>query len=221
MTRFYLLTFSLIITCSLDAQVSESLETMSLGQQNALVVDLPYTQKFALNVWRDYIKDFKGKTKKVKRSDELFTDDATVSYLSSNTVDIYSVIDRDGSENSTLKLWIDLGGGFVSSNTFPDAYEGSVSLVEGYQKMLNVEDIKLELKAEQSKLKDLQRELTKLERLNDRYHKEIETWKEKIAKNEELIVTNVEDQESAREDIDSQAEAVKAVEIKLANAESN
>ena len=76
--------------------IQEMMASMSLGDHNAIVLHLPYETKFADNIWKDYLKNFKGKSKKVKRSDEVFTDDANISYISNNTVDIYSIIQSDG-----------------------------------------------------------------------------------------------------------------------------
>ena len=193
---------------------------MSLGNNNGFILELPeYDQKFAAQVWKAYLKQFKGKTKKVKRSSELFTDDATISYMSSNSVDLYSNIERSGS-GSSLNIWFDLGGAFLDSENHSEAREGVDLFLNGFQKELNVEQIKDELSAEQKELKSLEGKLSKLQSLNDRYHKEIENWKEKIAANEEKIKTNVNDQADMENAIGGQKEKVKDVEVKLAKAEN-
>ena len=99
--------------------ITEVVENMSIGQHNAVILNLPYDVKFVDTVWKDYLKTFKGKSRKVKKSDEVFTDDASISYISNNTVDIYSVVLKSG-EGAQLKMWMDLGGGFVDSQNFPD-----------------------------------------------------------------------------------------------------
>ena len=193
---------------------------MSLGRNNGFILDLPeYDVKFATQVWKSYLKEFKGKTKKVKRSTELFSDDVTISYMSSNTVDLYSKIERSGT-GSTLNIWFDLGGAFLDSENHAEAREGVDLFVEGFQKDLNVEQIKDELSTEQKELKSLEGKLSKLQSLNDRYHKEIENWKEKIAANEEKIKTNVNDQADMENAIGGQKDKVKDVEVKLAKAEN-
>jgi len=200
--------------------IEESLEQMSLGQQNAMIVSLPYDVKLVEDVWKDYLKNFKGRSKKQKRSDIVFTDDASISDVSDNTVDIYSEVNKMG-DGASLKIWMDLGGGFVDSRGFPDAYDGVVRLIQGFEKDLNVEHIKIELKEEERRLNDLDKSLSKLERLNEKYHKEIENWKEKILENEEEIEVNFSDQEEAQKAIDAQKEVIRLVEVKLSEAESN
>ncbi|NND33427.1 MAG: hypothetical protein HKN76_12620, partial [Saprospiraceae bacterium] len=134
-------------------------------------------------------------------------------------VDLYSFIEKAG-DGSQLKLWMDLGGGFVDSENFPDAYEGLRAMLQGFEKELNIENIKVELKHEENRLKELERDLVKLDKLRERYLKEIESWKEKITKNEELIQVNDQDQIDIKVTIEKQKETVKEVEIKLAKAES-
>ncbi|MBK8502292.1 MAG: hypothetical protein IPL46_08820 [Saprospiraceae bacterium] len=218
LSLFIIIFFS--FTTNFYAQdIEEMVAAMSLGQQNAMILDLPYDVKFAEGVWKDYLKEFKGKSKKVKRSDEVFTDDASISYISTNTVDIYSIVQKNG-DGSQLKLWMDLGGGFVDSERFPDAYEGVKTMFLGFEKLLNVENIKIELKNEETRLKDLEKDLSKLERLNEKYLKDIEDWKAKIAENETLVVTNIKDQGDMKKTIDDQKETIRQVEIKLAKAEN-
>lgn len=199
--------------------IQEVKANMSLGEHNALLLALPYDVKLSDQVWKDYLKTFKGKSRKVKKSDEVFTDDASISYISNNTVDIYSLVEKSG-EGSQLKMWMDLGGGFVDSQNFPDAFEGVKVFLRGFEKQLNVENIKIELKNEENRLKELEKELVKLERLNEKYHQEIEEWKAKIAENESLIDTNVKEQTDVNHTITSQKEVIRKVEVKLSKAEN-
>lgn len=200
--------------------LTESVQSMSIGANNSLTLDLPmYDDKFVEKYWKDYLKDFKGKAKKVKRSTELFSDDAEISYMSNNSVDIYSQVKRAG-DGSELTVWFDLGGAFLNSDDHPEAYQGALTFFDGLQNLLKVENIKLELDEEEKNLKDLERELTKLEKLNEKYHKQIEDWKSKIAENEQLIDQNILDQEGAQRAIDDQKEVIRSVEVKLANAEN-
>jgi len=193
---------------------------MSLGVNNGFSLELPdYDHKFTADIWRKYLKEFKGKTKKVKRSSELFTDDASIAYLSSNTVDLYSDIERAGN-GSSVNIWIDLGGSFIDSENHSEAFEGVEMLLERFRKKLNVEQIKRELSEEEKELKSLENQLRKLQSLNERFHKEIENWKKKIAENEEKIATNVNDQSDVDKAIVDQKDKVKDVEVKLAKAEN-
>ncbi len=203
-----------------QSSVDEEVRGMNLGANNATVLTLPqYDSKLAEKVWKSYIKNYDGKTKRVKRSKESFTDDASIPAISSNTVDMYSIIESDGA-GSKLILWTDLGGSFLNSEDHQEAYEGMMVFLDGYQRDLNIEQIKLELKAEEGELKDMEKNLNKLQRQNEKYHREIEDWKSKIAENEDLIKTNVNDQEEMQATIEGQKEEIRDVEIKLAKAKS-
>ena len=199
--------------------LEESIQSMSAGSNNALTLELDnYDKRLAESVWKDFLKKYKGKTKKVKRSDEWFTDDADVGAISSSPVDIYSTIRSTGS-GSELTLWVDLGGTFVNSEDHESEFEGVTTFLAGYKRALNMEMIKKELSDQESELKKLERQLVQLEKQNERFHKEIEAWKKRIVENEEKIDLNIADQGDMRSAIEMQKEKVRDVEIKLAKAE--
>ncbi|NND06091.1 MAG: hypothetical protein HKN87_06910 [Saprospiraceae bacterium] len=221
MTNVIYISLALFFTQIAMAQdIVEEVRGMNLGANNAISLTLPdYDQKMAEGVWKDYIKGFDGKTKRVKRSKESLTDDASIPYVSSNTVDIYSIVESNGS-GSKLVLWTDLGGSFLNSEDHQEAYEGMIIFLDGYLKELNIEQIKRELKMEEGELKDLEKNLSKLQRQNEKYHREIEDWNQKIAENEDLIKTNVKDQEDMQGAIEDQKGEIKDVEVKLAKAKN-
>lgn len=216
-----LFTMSLTTTNILNAQyIEEGIMDMSLGANNGFTLDLPeYDYKFTLATWKDYLKDFRGKTKKVKRSSELFTDDATISYLATGSIDLYSLVEKVGN-GSAVNTWFDLGGTFIDTENQTEASEGVELFLNGFKKQLKVEQIKIELSAEEKELKSLEQRLKKLVNLHEKYNKEIENWKVKIAENENKITTNVRDQEDMESAIKGQKDRVKDVEVKLAKAES-
>jgi len=200
--------------------VAEEVRGMNLGANNAVVLTLPqYDQKMAEGVWKDYLKEFDGKTRRVKRSKESFTDDASIPFISSNTVDLYSIVESNGA-GSKVVLWTDLGGSFLTSDDHQEAYEGMMVFLDGYQKALNVEQIRLDLKMEEDELKDMEKNLSKLQRQNEKFHREIEDWQQKIAENEDLIKTNVKDQEDMQVTIENQKGEIRDVEVKLAKAKN-
>jgi hypothetical protein len=193
---------------------------MNLGANNAVVLSLPqFDDKMADDVWKDYLKTFDGKTKRVRRSDESFTDDASIPYISASTLDLYSLVQESGS-GSELVLWIDLGGAWLESSTNPEAYEGTLAFLDGYQKQLRVAYIEYELEVEEDELKDMEKDLSKLERDNEKLHQEIEDWRQKIAENEESIKQNVSEQETLKNTIEMQKEEIRKVNVKLANAKN-
>ena len=128
-----LLAMNLLLFSGIRAQISEESRSMSLGVRNALVLDIPDTEaNFVEKLWKKYVKTYGGKTKKVRSSDEIFTDDADVVALGgANSVDLYALVEELGN-GSSLSMWVDLGGAFLASDTHSDRY------VEGEKYMIRL-----------------------------------------------------------------------------------
>jgi hypothetical protein len=87
------------------AQIKEAPTAMSKGTNNAFSLELRTTvQKDVEKSWEKYIKGFKGKVKKDKKSGQILADNSTMENLSSNTVDVYSTV-RSSGENTILTVW--------------------------------------------------------------------------------------------------------------------
>ncbi len=203
-----------------QAQISEDDRSMSIGINNALILDLPDTDdKFADKLWKKFIKPYGGKVKKVKKSDEWLSDNAEIVGIGgANTIDIYAEAKEAGNDTELI-MWIDLGGAFLSSDDHPDAYVEGEKLLMRYALFVAKEKTKMELEDEEKKLKKLESSLKKLRRDNERYHRDIENAKEKIKKAEANIVDNEVKQEETGQLIDMQKEAVQLVKQKLAELE--
>jgi len=205
--------FNVTIT---NAQISEESKSMNLGVKNALVLELPGTkEKFVEKLWKKYIKDYKSKAKKVKKADELLADDCEIPSIGgANTVDVYTRASANG-DNVYLTMWVDLGGAFLSSAEHPDRYTEAEKFLMRFALEVTKEKIKIEIEDEEDKLKDFEKNMKKLVRANDGYHRDIEQAKEKIKKATANIEQNEIDQEKSQKQIDSQKEAVKKVKKRL------
>ena len=199
------------------ARITEQVRTMSMGSESALVLSIADAdEKLVEEVWKNYIKDFyRGKTKKMRREGEWFTDDASITAIGgSNTVDLYAVIDQAGKDVDFL-LWCDLGGAFLSSDSHPERYREAEALLQKFNLEVTKAKIQQELDEEEKELKKLENELKKLENDNERAHKEIEKAREAIAKAEKEIEQNLKDQEASAQKIEGQKEVIEAVRKKL------
>ena len=201
-----------------EAQVSEDSRSMSLGIQNALILDLPDTNdKLADKLWKKFVKPYGGKVKKLRKSDEWFSDNAEIVAIGgSNALDVYAKAQEAGDDTEMI-LWVDLGGVFLSSSEHPDEFVEGEKLLMRFALFVAKEKTKIELEAEEKKLKQLNSSLKKLKRDNERYHREIEAAKERIKKAEANIDTNVVEQEETTQMIEMQKETVKMVKQKLAD----
>ena len=220
--KYLLLAVVTLTLTQINAQdISESTKGMNLGTNNSFTIDFPeFDSKLVEKVWRSYSRQFKGKTKKVKRSNELFTDNATVSGISPNPIDLYTEVKSAGA-GSALTVWVDLGGIFINSTDHPNQYEGVEDMLNDFAGEVLVASIENELDEENKRMKDLERDLRKLENDNEKYHKQIEEWKQKIAENEQLIEQNLVDQETKGTEINTQREVIVDVEERLDDAKKN
>lgn len=197
------------------AQVEETSKPMTTGVENSLNIRLlNANEKDVEKLWKAHIKDYKGKTKKERKSGEIFTDNALVPEISSNTIDIYAKISGVG-EEVLFSVWFDLGGQFLSSESHPEKYGQAEKMLLLFALKVSGKVISDELTIEEGTLKKQEKELTKLEKENASLHKEIELYKQKILAAEAAIEINVANQENTKTSIEKQKVVVEKVKTKL------
>lgn len=219
MCRFFLFIILALLstyTFAQSASISEGAETMKSGSFNAIKVELPVAEKkVALNVWKDYIKSYGAKAKKVKKSKEMLASGATISGINdSEPIEVYSRVDKTAG-GSRLTVWFGAGGVFVSSEDFPSDYSAAEKFLEDYAHEVAKELVVMEIEEEEKKMKDLESAMKKLRKKNDGYHKDIEKAKKAIAKAEDNIEDNEDKQKEQAQLIEKQKEALEAVKNKL------
>ncbi|MEM8908744.1 MAG: hypothetical protein AAGD05_12930 [Bacteroidota bacterium] len=207
-----------LLMVSGQAQITEEDRSMSLGVKNALVLELPDAKgKFVAKLWKKYIKQFDGKTKRNKKADEYFTDNARmVEVGGSQPVDVYCRVDETSSDVDVI-LWMDVDGEFLSSAAYPEEFTEAEKILMRFALEVTREKIKIELKEEENRLKKLNKNLKKLQRANDNYHRDIEVAKAKIKKAEGNIEQNEIDQENTRNAIDTQLGVLEVVRKRLSD----
>lgn len=215
--QLFTLNLLFFAACSfLHAQITETDRSMSQGINTAFMLEIPNAdEKVVEKTWKKYAKDFKGKAKKDKKSDEWFHDDAEIAGIGgSNTLDIYTKINQSG-ENVTFISWFDLGGAYLNSTDHPDKVPSAEKILMAFGLEVAKEMTILELEEEEKKLKGLNSSLKKLEKDKENYEKEIEQAKERIAKAEANIEQNAKDQDDAKIMIENQQKAIEKVKKKL------
>lgn len=197
------------------AQITEEPRGMNAGMQNALVLELPDSEeRLVKKWWQTYMKDHGARPKKVKGSDELLSEGAGVSGLG-GSVNVYNRLNQVGQTTYNV-VWFDQGAdGYLNSADNPAAYTEAEKFLMRFALFVTEEKIKLELAAEEKEMKMLLNDLSKLERENASYHREIEQAKERIARAEANIITNLENQKKAKADIENQQEVVEDVKRRL------
>ena len=211
-------TFLLLLNYSqLQAQVYEQTLSMSQGPQKALSLELANAdEKLVADVWKNFMKDFyDAKVKWDRKAKEYFADNADIPAIGlGNTVDVYATTDQKGS-NTTINVWFDLGGAFLSSREHPDRFDEGEKLLLRFALEVAREKTRQEVSAENDQLRKLQKELERLQANKERSQKEIERAQEAIKKAEADIVQNEKDQVDMLEKIAEQEKAVEAVKQRL------
>ena len=200
--------------------VTTEKKTMTKGTNDALVLELPDSrQKLVEKLWKKYIKQFKASTKKIKRSNEFLSHAAQIHSITSEPLNLYTSFSQRGN-NVYLSLWMELEEDhFLSAYDDSSAFAEAENILIHFAGQVEKENIRIELQEEEKRLKKLESTLKKLERNNDSYHKEIETAKARIAKAEEKIITNEQEQEDTQAMILEQLEVVNKVKERLKSKE--
>ena len=196
-------------------QIEEAKKPMSMGVETAYNIVIPGAKaKDVEKIWKDYIKKYRGKTKKSRKTGETLTDDATIPELSANSIDVYVKTNEVNGE-VLFSVWFDVGGGFLSSETHPDKTSSAQKIVLLFAIEVSKHMTQDELKGEQKTLGKLEKELQKLEKQNLKLHEDIEAFKQKIMEAEAAIEQNKLDQENKKIEITNQTEKVGTVKKKL------
>ncbi|MEY4902199.1 MAG: hypothetical protein RLZZ292_14 [Bacteroidota bacterium] len=212
----------LLFTFRSTAQVREKENSMSQGVKSCLVIEFPESKgDDIIDAWKDFLDhDYKAKTKRDKKNDEYFTDNAMISGVGgSNTVDVYAKIDEKSKTSCILTIWFDLGGAYLSSREHPTQYDEAEKMLRRFETSVLRAQTEKELKDEEKKYKKQDDQLKRLVRDNEGLKKDIENYKEKIKKAESDIIKNNDEQETSKRLLKDQDEAVKKVRKKLETIE--
>lgn len=207
----------------IKVEIKEETKSMSRASANALVMELPgVSAKEAAKAWSKFSKGFKGKTKYERKTDEYFTDNATVKDMSDNTVDMIAKVTPKGDEGCELTVWFNLGASYLSSKDYADRYPAGEAVMKSFANEVSASMIEEELKLQEKVLKEMEADLKKLEKDKLTREKDIETYKETIKKMEENIVTaedditkNVEDQGAKTTEIEGQNTMIEEIKARL------
>ncbi|MFK7936506.1 MAG: hypothetical protein AB8G22_23525 [Saprospiraceae bacterium] len=216
-----ILAFS-IFGSALFAQISleETELTMSKGLHTAYVLTFPDVElKTVEKGWKDFMKSYKTKPKRNKKTNEYFSDNAKIEKMSDNVVDVYSKLEKGTDNQTIMTVWYDLGGAYVDSETHPEQAVVAQQMLQDFVFKANKELAEAVVKAEEKELKVLNDDLKKLEKQNANHHDDIRKAEEKIAQLKADIESNLQDQKMKKEEIGGQEEVVKEVKAMRAKFE--
>ncbi len=206
-----------------EFKVLEENRSMSKGNANALIVNLPNTSYKQVNkLWNKYIKNFKGKLKYNRKIDEYFSDNAEVKDMSENAVDIISKVYDNGAEGTTVAIWFNLGVTYLSAEKYPERYPSGEKILKDFSLLVSADMIAAQLKEEEKRLENMNDTLKSLEKAKVQSEANITKQKEIITKAEASIVKsekdiegNLDNQGKQKLNIKEQEKVIETIKRKL------
>ncbi|MEO1259723.1 MAG: hypothetical protein AAFZ15_13040 [Bacteroidota bacterium] len=200
-----------------EVNIYESNESMSKGLQNAIIVEVPSSnEKLVEGVWKKFIKDYGGKTKRTKgnRNESTTTGAEVVGINGVNSLTIYSKAISGTSGDIEMCIWFDMGEEFLESNR-KSQYDEAELMLQKFAHEVRIENTRGELKVAEKTLKKYEGNLKTLQRQNEGYHKDIANYEKKIEEAKDNIITNDEQQVSTNEKIELQMQLVDEIDRRL------
>lgn len=215
-TPTFILILLAIASC-LGAQPTSVVKAMSLGVYPAIELNLPAPAREAERLWRDFLRDYDGKTKKVRGEGEWLAAGMELIAVGGNRpVNVYALIEKVSASESEITVWFQLSdGSFVGTENEPEAFDGAMRIMAQFERFVQRRLTERELEAQEHKLKELERDLTRLQRDKENYEKAIEQAQETIRKMKAQIAENEKAQEDTRLRIELQKKAVEEIRRRL------
>ncbi len=215
MKNVILLICSLFIVVTGYSQISETAAEISLGKQNAFVMDHPgASKKTVTKILENAVKEY-GKVKRNKKAKEYNCLQCDVPGMSGPTNVYFKV--EEGKGQTTSYVFFDDGSKFISSENNADLAAGLKDKLMNVSFDVTRSVISDELDDEEDNLKDRNKELSKLEKRNEDLHNDIEKYKKKISEAEAEIEKNLQNQEDKKMEIEKQSRVIEEVTTKLNN----
>jgi len=213
-TKFFLIAL-LLGVIRLSAQeivVTEGKADLGGAKNPVLQVTIyESTENDVEKAWKSLMKGYNAK---VTSKEVIFSDNAKITELSTNTVDTYAMMSSTD-EGVKFSVAIDLGGAFVNSTTHATYYDIAEKMVKDFAIDVCKKAVKAKYEAELAKQKKLENELKDLAKKKEKLANDITEWQKSIANAEKEIEINIKDQESTTTLIQDQAKVVEAVLKKL------
>jgi hypothetical protein len=169
-------------------------------------------------LWIDYLKDSKAKTKKDRKTNEVFADDASIPAISTNLMDIYATF-TERNKQTEIIVWVDLGGAFLARRQHPDKIDAFEQWLSEFGRRTRVRKIELEQEAEELVFKDQKKEFDKLIKEEERLKKEIADAEQRINQAKKELEVNNANQNNRRQEMERQQMKIQEIEAKKKRVE--
>lgn len=213
-TIFLLL--STIICLTAQAQVTEGVRQFSIGQANALTIQLKELPRNKVqDLYLKYVKKTNGKTIENKIFAEIATDNAEIKSISPNTIDIYAqILQKDGS-TCELAVAFYLGGVYLNSTQHPDKYQAGVAWLQEFSNQVFDQSVELKLDITEDSLAVKEREFDRLLKEQAQLEADIVDYEEKLAAARDALNKNKSTQLTIQPEIGVLQRRVNELKAKL------
>ena len=213
------LMFLLPMTTLLAQNIQENERTMSQGSKPGFSLNVDdLDAKETERLWIDYLKDSKAKTKKDRKTNEVFADDASIPAISTNLMDIYATF-TERNKQTEIIVWVDLGGAFLGRRQNPDKIDAFEQWLSEFGRRTRVRKIELEQEAEELVFKDQKKEFDKLIKEEERLKKEIADAEQRINQAKKELEVNNANQNNRRQEMERQQMKIQEIEAKKKRVE--
>lgn len=200
------------------SEVSEALEKFDDGIHPALSVHIYESSVDAIKKeWKSKMKSYKYE--KISNKDEIIAENIVIPEISSDPIRVIAKVDPIQDKESKLLVTFYQNGVFLSSNASNiAAYEAAKRILYEFARKITRDAIDESLHKEERNLDKLKEEQKELEEMNAELKKSIETYKSKIQKAEEDLISNKSNQEKKKAEMERQAKLVEEYFLKAKNA---
>ncbi len=176
-----------------SVQVTEQKATFTSGEKNSLSVTIQQNSKDkVIDLWRDQLKNFKSEKIKTEKN-EMFADNVLIKDWGNNPVDIYTTFEENKETGSVkMNVAFDLGGAYLSYETDSIKYNYAMKMVKEFAIKASRSPFEERIIVSQKLIENMTDDQKSLENKNKDLAKDIEDYKNKIAKAEEEIRANEE-----------------------------
>jgi len=191
--------------------------SMSQGSNYGFSLVVPdLSEKEVKSLWKELMKEYGSKPKKVKKSDDMMAAEVHVSAINgTGSMNIYTQTEKRG-DDVAMTVWFDMGeGNYLNSNDYPNSAGEGEAFLHNFGVRTRKAAIANELKVEQKELGKLEKDLNSLAKKKSNLEKDIENFKKKILAAEQAIVENEAAQSETENMISEQQLKVQEVEHRM------
>ncbi|MFH2143977.1 MAG: hypothetical protein ABIJ97_16245 [Bacteroidota bacterium] len=192
--------------------VNESYQKIGGGNNNSFsVVIFETNPKNVEKAWKTLMKDFGAK---VSLKKEIFAADAIIKNISSDTLNVYAIIESVNDNDSKLTVAFDMRGTFLSSVVSEVGYKTAKKLLYDFAVSCAKSEVLLQIKDAEKSLSKLKNDSTQLVKEHEDLNKKISQWELSIETAKQTKIDNEKNQELKKTEIEDQKKTIESLILK-------